>query len=435
MNFLNPFSEWLGRPIGLRDGGFWSEYFGARNVTGKPVTTDTALTVAGAFACIRLLGETTGIVPHAIMRKLPNGGSEPATDHPLYGAMHDKPNPDMAASEFWEAVTVCLATDGNAYALKLRVGGRVVGWDLIPPGLVQVYRRAGSNILAYRFTWRGKPYDVTAADLVHWRGFGIGRDKGLNPIRYAANTLGIAMAADDAAGRMFGNGVNMAGFIQSPTVLTEPQREQFRKSLGDYQSDERAGKMMLLEGGFEFKEIGINPNDLQMLQARGFSIEQICSIWRIPPFMIGHTEKQTSFGTGIESQTQSFLTFALLPYLKRIEDRNNLAFLSPGELAAGFYCHFNVEGLLRADSQARAAFYSIVAQNGIYTRNDIRAKENLPKSSEENADKLTVQSNLVPIEKLGDVATAGAGGPKEAIRQWLGIKDPPEPGPSPGGDL
>jgi phage portal protein BeeE len=60
---------------------------------------------------------------------------------------------------------------------------------------------------------------------------------------------------------------------------------------------------------------------MQMLQARGFGVEEVARIWRVPPFMIGHTEKNTSWGSGLEQQLIAFVTFALLPYLKKIQKR------------------------------------------------------------------------------------------------------------------
>ncbi len=60
----------------------------------------------------------------------------------------------------------------------------------------------------------------------------------------------------------------------------------------------------------------------------------------------------------------------------------------------------NVEGLLRADSAARANFYAQMAQNGLMSRNEIRRKENLP--AVVGGDALTAQVNLAPLDKLGE---------------------------------
>jgi HK97 family phage portal protein len=160
----------------------------------------------------------------------------------------------------------------------------------------------------------------------------------------------------------------------------------------------------------------MTPEDAQMLQTRAFNVEEICRWFRVPPHMVGHTQNSTSWGTGMEQQMIGFLTFTLLPWMKRIEQSINRWLLRPEE-RRDFYAKFNPEGLLRADSAARAAFYSSMTQNGIYTRDDCRLKENLQPMGG-NAAKLTVQSNMLPIDQLG------AGGDdaqqaRSALLDWL----------------
>ncbi|MCY1461576.1 hypothetical protein D9M71_792450 [compost metagenome] len=71
---------------------------------------------------------------------------------------------------------------------------------------------------------------------------------------------------------------------------------------------------------------------------------------------------------------------------------------------------------MRADSTARAQFYSQMVQNGIYTRDDCRVRENLPRRGG-NADVLTVQTNLSPIDLLGQTNDGQAA--RAALQNWL----------------
>ena len=147
------------------------------------------------------------------------------------------------------------------------------------------------------------------------------------------------------------------------------------------------------------KTIGINPKDAQLLESRAFSIEEICRWFRVPPFMVGHAEKSTSWGTGIEQQMIGFLTFTLRPWLTRIEQAINKD-LIPLAAQQNTYAEFSIEGLLRADSAARAEYFAKMANNGVMTRDEIREKENLPRKGG-NADVLTVQSAMIPLDQLG----------------------------------
>lgn len=91
----------------------------------------------------------------------------------------------------------------------------------------------------------------------------------------------------------------------------------------------------------------------------------------VPPHMLMDTDKSTSWGTGIEQQSIGFVVYTLRPWLTRIEQR--LTQLLPVDT----YARFSVEGLLRGDSQQRAAFYKELWMLGALSTNDIRALEEL----------------------------------------------------------
>ena len=80
----------------------------------------------------------------------------------------------------------------------------------------------------------------------------------------------------------------------------------------------------------------------------------------------------------------------------------NRALVAPAERGR-VWAEFSLEGLLRADSEARAKLYASGAQNGWLTRNEIRRLENRPPV--DGGDVLTAQSNLLPIDKLGTIVT------------------------------
>jgi HK97 family phage portal protein len=162
-------------------------------------------------------------------------------------------------------------------------------------------------------------------------------------------------------------------------------------------------------------QIGINPADAQLLESRAYSTEEICSWFRVQPFMIGRASQgQTNWGTGIEQQMIGFITFTLRPWLKRIEESIAADLLTPAERAT-YYAEFNLEGLLRGDSAARASFYQVLLQNGILSRNEVRRLENLPPI--EGGDVYTVQSNLIPIDKLGQSDPSAE--VRSAFLSWL----------------
>jgi HK97 family phage portal protein len=142
----------------------------------------------------------------------------------------------------------------------------------------------------------------------------------------------------------------------------------------------------------------MNPQDAQLLESRYFGVEEICRTFKTPPQLIYHMDKASSWASSLEQMNLGYLTYSLRPTLVRIEQTVARKLLSV-EDRAKYKPKFSVEGLLRADSAGRANFYSTLLQNGVMTRNEVRGLEDLPEHA--NADQLTVQLNLTPIDQLG----------------------------------
>lgn len=396
-----PRQEVVRSGIDLADAGFWSNWLGLVTSTGQLVTQHSALNLSTWWACTRLLSETTGMLGVSVYRRRADGGRDEVKDHWLYGLVHERPNADMTATEFWEASTFALCQTGNFMAEKGLVGRRVV--SLTPMPGAQLYRDS-DGAKRYRFQDRGKSYDLPDDKVFHVKGFGAGGDLGLSPLAFARQSLGLAQAANEQAAKMFANGLAASGFIETGgATLTEEQRKLWKERINEWVGSDKAGKIFTLEGGFKFNPLTINPEDMQMLESRAFSVEDVCRWLRVPPFMVGHTQNSTSWGTGLESQNIGFLTYALGPYLRRYEARIGQWLLLPEERGQ-YYAEFNRDALLAMDSAARAAYMATLAQNGYLTRDEGRAKLNLPPAPDGAGKVLTVQSNLIPIDMLGKVA-------------------------------
>ncbi len=393
---------------------------GGASSSGKVVTPDTAMQLSVAWSCVRLLSETIGTLPLALFERGAGDDRSVARDHALYEVLHDSPNADQTAAEFWEGMTACLCLAGNGYARKDKIGTRLVGLTPLKPDRVTVKRDADGRRI-YRYSGDGQTEVLDEDDVFHLRGFGVGGDTGLSPISYARQSMGAAMAADEATAKVLGSGMQLSGFIDSGVQkLTKEQRAEISSVFERFMGSGNAGKLMVLEAGMTFKPVGMSPEDAQLLMTRAFHVEEICRWFRVPPFMIGHTEKSTSWGTGLEQQMIGFLTFSLRPYLTRIEQAIKKQLLLPTDRTR-YYAEFNLEGLLRADSQGRAALYNTFAQNGIMDRDEIRSKENLPKRGG-NAAALTVQSNMALLDDLSNLASGGgAQQVRSALMNLLGI--------------
>jgi HK97 family phage portal protein len=333
-----------------------------------------------------------------------DGSRSIAKKDPIYNLLHDSPSADYTAVEFWEGVVLCLCLWGNAYARKEYIGSRLVALTPLRCDLMYV-RRNSAGAREYRYS-DPKGAQVYSEDAIfHVRGFGGAGDVGLSTISFARQSIGTALAAEEFAGTMFANGMRPNAIMTVDQVLKPEQRKQIHENIiKPYVGSENAGGVMVLEGGMTFQAVTMTPEDSQFLQTRSFHVEQLCSWFGVPPFMVGHTEKTTSWGTGIEQQLIGFLTFSLRPYLTRIEQAVSRS-LIPAAQRSSLKPEFKVEGLLRTDSAARSQFYSVMVTNGIMTRNEVRRLENLPPLP--GGDDLTVQSQNVPLSEANKLPGSG----------------------------
>lgn len=376
----------------------------------RVVSERTILQLGAAMACVRLLSQTFATLPVGIFRKLGDGSRKAAPDHPLYEILHNQPNADMTAVDFWQLIIAVMLLRGTAFCEIDRIADRVVGLTPLVRGTM-TWRRMPNGDYDFTYTENGKIRKIARRDLWILPAFTLDGMFGLSPICYGTNVFSGAMAADRASNQTFENGMAASGFVSygkdSNAWLTEPQRDQLRGNISRFtHGGAKAGGVFVLEGGMGYTALAMNPEDAQMLETRSFNVEEICRWFGVPPTLIGHGDKTSNWGTGLEQQNLTFLTYNLRPWLSKIEQsiRKNLL---PASEKGRYFAEFNVEGLLRTDSAGRAAWYRAMTDIGAWAIDEVREKENMAPFGG-NAAKPTVQSARVPLDKLGETPPAPA---------------------------
>ena len=382
-----------------------------RNWSGERMATPDVLAIAAAWACVNLIAGTIGTLPLMVYRTKADGSRDIARDHRLFRVLHDSPNADQTSVDFLEFISANLELQGNGIARKnLNAKRETVGLTPVRADIVSVTRQPNGQ-LRYRWSENGQRYDLDQDDVLHIRGFGGGPQGGLSTLTYGRHTFGLAQAQDRTAGGMFANGLRPSLVLSFKEFLNKEQYEQVEERLqAKYIGAVNSGRPFIAEGGQEVKNLSMTPEDAQMLESRAFSVSQVCMMFGVPPHMIGHTEKSTSWGTGLEQQTLGFQKFTLRRRLSRIEKAMQKQLLTAQDRVDGITIEFSLEGLLRGDSKARAEFYQRMTMMGAMTINEVRQLENLPPI--EGGDVPRMQMQNVPIteagkEENGDVPAQG----------------------------
>lgn len=368
---------------------------------GTPVnvTEDVALALSTVFGAVRIIAETVASMP-IYPYVLRNGQwIEDPTDE-LYMVLQVQPNPHMTHIEFWEAILLNLALRGNGYAKIMRnsIGMPIGLYPLAAAQVQPIVLKDGSGW--YIYTIDGEQVMVAAEDMLHFRIFGNGR-VGLSPLQYGARTFGIASASDQYAGTFFVRGGKPGGVLTIDRILTPKQRAEVRESFKEvHESTDNAHKLFVLEAGMKYQQVQLDPEALQMIETRKFSVKDVARFFGVPAFLLNESEGSTSWGTGLEQQMLGFYNLTIRPYTLRIaaQLRSKLIPLSQQRRRKLAY---DFDELLAVDLRAKAEYYSKLVANGIMSRAEVRVRLLLPKHTDPQADALTVQSAMVPLSLMG----------------------------------
>lgn len=404
--------NWLGVPLELTNSEFLSYWNGSTSSAGQCVNEKTVMSLSAAWACNRLISQTVATLPLKVYERT-SLGRKPAPTYPLYYILHSKPNAYSTPVTFLESMVSAMALRGNSFAEQKELSGRLVALDYLIPQRLSPKNKTKS-IWTY-VSPDGERRDIPYSKILHIPGYSMDGRWGMSVISYGASVFGSALAASAAANKTFENGLLPTVAFSIDRVIKKEQREDFNSSMDAYRGALNAGKSPVLEAGMKAEKLGIDPGDAQLLETRVFSIEEVCRWFGVDPSMIGHGQAVSNFGTGLEQKLIGFLTFTIRPWLVRIEQAINTR-LIPAQDQARYYAEFSLEGLLRGDTAARAAFYTAMVNNGIFTRDEVRVLENMmPRGG--NADELTIQSAMTTIDNIGQQNQSDRAG--AALASWL----------------
>jgi HK97 family phage portal protein len=352
-----------------------AEVMGAsyETTTGVSISPGNALQLTSVYQCIRILAESVGMLPLSMM--VENGDKkEKAKTHNLHKLFTLAPNDYMTSQEWKELVIAHLCLRGNHYSYINRTRSGVsellpLAPDSVTPTLSNDY------LLEYDVTFKnGEFRTLQQSDIFHVRLFSVDGVQGLSPISQARHSLGLAKAAETHGASVFKNGAKPSGGFKTPNNLTKEQFDRLKSRFDEHQGSGNEFKPFILEGGLDWVQVSITPEDAQLLDTRKFQRSEIAGLFRVPPHMIGDLDKATF--SNIEQQGLEFVTNSLMPYLTRIENRICVSLLQGDEQLTHF-AKFNVNALLRGDMKSRAEFYTKLLNAGSLSPNEIRAKEDM----------------------------------------------------------
>lgn len=347
-----------------------AEYLGlaGRNDAGVSVNESSALGFTAVWRAVSIVSGTIAGLPLKTYRRDDQGNRVQVP------SVFDNPGGRFFTPfEFKELVLVHLLLHGNAYLLHVYTeAGTLDSFFPLHPSMVSVRYVKDAGFL-YDVTADGTSKTYTADDLTHIRGMSTEGLKGLSPIAVARNAIGTGIAGDKAAARMFSSGMLIGGLVTPDESLTEEQATEAITGLkSKLTGTANAGDLVLINASLKVQPWTMTAEDGQFIQTRVHQIEEIARIFGVPPHLLGQTEKQTSWGTGVQEQNRGLARYTLAPWTSRIEERFSQLLAQPR------FVEFDYSGLLQAAPEIEIPLLIQQVQAGLLTIDEARKIRNLP---------------------------------------------------------
>ena len=338
---------------------------GSDTSSGERITEENALRVPVVKAAVSVLSESMQTLPLEILRREKSGRISRATDHPVQELFFRQAN-DETSSDVWKHMTqMHLGTYGNSYSVIERSGRGVptaLHQKSPQPNRTKLVRGDDGKLSYHLIDKQGrKEMPVRAKDMLHIPYFSMDGLTGQSPVRLLREAIGGNKAAERFANEMFANGGTPQGHFRpqgSPREQASGRPTKPRATIPPPAQRPRTPTTPHAEAPLE-------PEKVQMTEARLFMLTEVARIYRITPHLLQELTHGTF--TNIIELGRQFITFTMLPWMRLWTGEINRKLLD-----SPFFARFNPKEFLRGDPKVLAAWYRTMFSIGYYSLNDIR---------------------------------------------------------------
>lgn len=355
---------------------------GVVDLAGVAVNETSALGLSALYRALSLVSGTLASLPLNSWR-----GTEGDQREKVASVFDDPDGPDgQTVFEWKESAFLHLMLHGKAGALKVRTeAGALARLPLCHPLSFRVEQPSLQEYADKKLPVGGVWFVVTlddasqvkmdARDFWYVPAASLGGQVGISLLTYARQSLATSIAADKAAGKVFSSGALISG-LATPADGTEDITEdvpQIRRELNrSVLGHENAGTIALVGRRLQFTPWTMTAQQAQFLESRQFQIEEISRWTGVPPHLLMQTDKQTSWGTGVDEQNRGLSKFVLGHWAQRFEQRASRLLARPR------WCEFDFAGLERPNYAVEAEIDLKEVGAGVMTADEYRAKRGRP---------------------------------------------------------
>jgi HK97 family phage portal protein len=384
---------------------------GERTAAGERVSESTAMKVAAVYSCVSLIASCVRAMPLHVRQDPGDGILRDDRQSRLWGLLYERPNVEMHAGELWEWATKCLLLRGNAYIYLMRNSlGQVVELWPLNPRRVYVRRDLITRRKVFEISapdnFERCEFTGTSDEILHLKGFDSDALIGKSVIHHQRETIGRALKEDRHAAETLRNSARPGGILSVKGKLQPDARERLKKDWQAAHGGKKVGGTAVLEEDTTWSQVTMSAADLELVEQRAMSREDIAMAFQVPGDMVYSGTKSNNLHYSSDSSRDLRLVkYGVMPWSGRIQDGLEICDLLPwryGMSTGRRVPRFNPKGLLEADIKTRYEAHKMGIDAGFLAPNEPRKEENLEPI--EGLDK-PIPAIVTPAEtKRGGVA-------------------------------
>ena len=331
-------------------------------------------------------------------------------NHPLINLLK-RPNPLQAGNEFFQCLYSFLLLSGNSYVLRTGADNQPPKeLHLLRPDRVKIEPSNTTIPKSYLYELSGKVVNTYPVDpetgrseVKHFKLFNPTDDYyGLSPIRASSVDIDQHNYSAKHNVNLLMNGARPSGAIVfkpkdevgQSVQLTESQRQQLISDLElRFQGTDNSGRAMLLEGDFDWKEMGLSPKDMDFLQLKNMSARDIAMCFGVPSQLVGIPDAQTY--SNVQEARLALYEETIIPLIKRVESDLN-EYLAPA-YGERLRIQYDIDSIPAMAERRRRIYENVTGavREGIISRNE--ARERLGLEPITGGDEVYISANLFPL--------------------------------------
>lgn len=337
--------------------------------------TVSASTVLGLSAALRACMIISGTIASLPLRTYERHGA----DRVRVDSVFDDPYAGVDGMTSFEWVETVLLHDvlwRNAYLwhdARDRQGDITVYRPLYPEVITKVERVAGRKRFSYYED--GQTKTVGSDWITHIPGPSVDGVQGFSILAACRRIFSGAIAGDKAASTTLSGGIRLAGLLTPAdgVDIEQPEGEEILKQLRpSVMGNENAGSIAFINRDLKLQPWTPTNVQSQWHETRTEILGEIGRIFGVPPHLLGDTEKQTSWGTGVAEQNLGLARYTLMPWSSRVEQRLTQ------RLPRGQFVEFDYKGLLQGTPKDEIELLIAQKDAGILDIDEVRKVLNLP---------------------------------------------------------